>query len=177
MKKKPPKNPPRETVKNFFGWSDLLDHDVVRPLWHIKANWELTWDHSAKQYEPEEDSFAKQLNQMIDDIADTAISSSYHENEDVIANHLASRPGSKIVKKNGRWIGADYGFILEQGAFDDINQAELLTSAIGRISAAIEFNQLHYDDMEQGHRLMLADILTIILYHRSSYESDDWSDI
>lgn len=177
MTKNAPANPPRETVRKFFARSELIDHDVLRPLAHAKGNWEVSWDAHTQRYEHEEDSFAKYLNLLIDDIAETAVSPRYHDNEDVVAGYLASRPGSKIEKKGGRWIGGDYGWILEQGGFDDIDQGELLTSAIGRVTAALERGQMTYDEMEQGHRLMLADVLTIILYHRSNYEPDDWSDL
>jgi hypothetical protein len=175
--KKAPANPSRQAVRDFFAHSLVLDHDVLRPLAHVKGNWETTWDDTTLRYEHEEDSFAKHLNALVDDIADTAVSTRYHDNEDVVANYVAVRPQSGIVKKDGRWIGASYGWILEQGGFDDIDQGELLTSAIGRVAAAIERKQLHYDEMEKGHRLMLGDILTIILYHRSNYEPDEWSDL
>lgn len=177
MAKKVPTNPDRDTVRRFFAQSELIDHDVLRPLSHIKGNWEVSWDDHMQRYAHEDDNFAKHLNVLIDDIANTAISDRYHDNEDVVANYLAAKPGSRIQKKGGRWIGASYGWILEQGGFDDIDQGELLTSAIGRVAAALQFGQMTYDDMEQGHRLMLADILTIMLYHRSDYEPDDWSDI
>jgi flagellar hook-basal body complex protein FliE len=177
MAKNVPTNPPRVAVRAFFARSDLIDHDVLRPLAHAKGTWEISWDCQTQRYEHEQDSFAKYLNVLIDDIADTAISAHYHDNEDVVANYLASKPESKIEKKAGRWIGASYGWILEQGGFDDIDQGELLTSAIGRVAAALERGQMTYDEMEQGHRLMLADVLTIILYHRSNYEPDDWSDV
>jgi hypothetical protein len=172
MARRLPVNPSRDKVRHFFANSTVLDHDVLRPLSHVKGNWEVSWDAEAGKYEHEEGSFAKYLNVLVEDISDTAISVRYHDNEDVIAGYLASRPGSKIVKHDGRWVGADYGWILEQGGFDDIDQAELLTSAIGRVAAAIERGQVTYDEMEQGHRLMLGDILTIILYHRSNYEPD-----
>ncbi|UVO55290.1 hypothetical protein [Sphingomonas sp. SUN039] len=177
MRNVQPQNPPRDTVRDFFAWSDLLDHDVLHPLAHIKGNWEATWDHTTRRYESEEGSFAKSLNLMIDDIADTAISPRYHDNEDVVARYLASQPGSKIAKVGGRWVGEEYGWTLEQGGFYDIDQGELLTSAIGRVAAALKRDQTHYDMMETGHRMMLADILTIILYHRSNCEADGWSDI
>jgi hypothetical protein len=173
----PPEQPTREAVHAFFAWSDLLDHDVTRPLAHVKGGWELTWDQDLGRYEHEDDSFAKYVNAMVEDIADTAISPRYHDNEDVLASHVVSSLGWPIVKKDGRWVGAGYGSILEQGGFDDIDQGELLTSAIGRVAAAMALGQAHYDQMEPGHRLMLGDILTIILYHRSSHEPDDWSDL
>ena len=177
MSKKAPANPLRDKVREFFAWSDVLDYEVLRPLSHVKGNWEISWNHESSRYDHEDDSFAKYLNILIDDIADTAISEDYHDNEDVVANYLASKPGSTIVKKDGRWTGGDYGWILEQGGFDDIDQSELLTSAIGRVAAAIDRGQTTYDAMEQGHRRMLGDVLTIILYHRSNYEPDEWSDL
>lgn len=175
--RKASENPDRETVREFFAWSDLLDREVLKPLAHIKGGWELWWCRETRRYEHEEDSFAKQLSILIDDIADTAISPRYHDNEDVVANFLASKPGSKISKVNGKWTGAPYGWILEQGGFDDIDQGELLTSAIGRVAVAIELGQMTYDEMEDGHRLMLGDLLTIILYHRCNAQPDDWSDL
>ncbi len=68
------------------------------------------------------------------------------------------------MDKNGR--GDSYTVILEQGGFDDEDQQNLILAAAGRIIAAINYNQLHFDDMEKGHRNMLAEVLAIILYHR-----------
>lgn len=169
-------NPPRETVREFFAKSIILDQQVLRPLSHIKGNWDVTWDDDAQRYMPEEDSYAKQLNIIIDEIADTAVSASYHENEDAVVNHLASRTGSTLTKIRGRWQTDDYRGLLEQGGFDDIDQGDLLTAAIGRVTAAITRGQRHFDEMEEGHRIMLGHVLTIILYHRSNYEPDDWRD-
>ena len=101
------------------------------------------------------------------DIAVTAPPVRYHDNEDRLAQYVIDRLGWPIYKENGRWVGADYHVILEQGGFDDIDQAELLTAATGRIYAAIKHGQSHYDDMEQGHQGMLSAVLTIILYHRA----------
>jgi len=72
-----------------------------------------------------------------------------------------------IVKVKGRWIGADYASILEQGGFGDIDQQDLVAAVAGRIHAAIRFGQHHFDDMERSHRDMLAAVLTIIFYHRT----------
>lgn len=152
----------------FFAWSDLLDYEVLRPLSHIRLSWELMWDNDAKRYEPEEDSFAESLNELIERISATARPDRYHDDEDVIANHLASRPQSGVTKRGNRWVGADYFHILEQGGFDDIDQQHLRRAATGRVCAAIERGQLEYDQMEEGHRKMLAAILTIILYHGES---------
>ena len=52
-------------TKTFFCNSDLLDCLVLRPLSHIKSNWELTWDGNKQKYENEKDSYAQLLNQLI----------------------------------------------------------------------------------------------------------------
>ena len=167
----PPDNLPSiEDVRNFFAWSDLLDYDVLRPLDHIKPLWEATWDHEAQRYEPEYNSYAQDLNVMIEDIAITQPPSKYHDNEDRLAHYVIEHLKWKIRKERGRWVGMDYESILEQGGFHDLDQAELLTAATGRVYAAIKFGQTHYDDMEESHRKMLASILSIILYHRTTYE-------
>lgn len=156
-----------ERRRNFFAWSDLLDREVLRPLSHIRSSWEMAWDHEAKRYEPEEGSFATEMNALIDCVASTPRPDRYHDDEDVVANYLASRPQSTIRKEGNRWVGGDYFQILEQGGFHDIDQHHLRRAATGRVCAAIERGQLTYDDMEEGHRRMLAEILTIILYHSS----------
>jgi hypothetical protein len=104
---------------------------------------------------------------MIEDIAITASSKRYHDNEDILAEYVIKHLKWQIRKERGRWVGEDYDVILEQGAFNDLDQAELLTAATGRIYAAFEFGQKHYDEMERSHRRMLAAILSIILYHRA----------
>jgi hypothetical protein len=156
---------PRD-IQAFFAWSDCLDHDVLRPLTHIKANWEIMWDHDKKCYNPEYDSFAEELNILINDISITTPSSRYHDNEDILANYVKQKLKWPIFKKNGRWAGADYPSILEQGGFYDIEHGELLTAATGRIYIAIRKGQIHYDKMESGHRKMLSAVLAIVLYHR-----------
>lgn len=98
----------------------------------------------------------------------TAPPGRYHDNEDILADYVIDRLKWPIRKLGGRWVGADYDSILEQGGFGDLDQAELLTATTGRIYAAFEFGQNHYDQMEESHRRMLAAILSIILYRRSS---------
>lgn len=157
-------DPSPEARREFFAWTESLDYEVLRPLSHARGNWELTWDHDALRYRAEDDSFAKDLNDLIDCIATTPRPARYHDNEDVIANYLASE-GSNIRKEKGRWVGDDYEQILANGGFSDIDQEQLRIAATGRVCAAIEHGQMSYDQMENGHRKMLASILTIILYH------------
>ena len=91
----------------------------------------------------------------------------YHDNEDRLAEYLQHNSSWNIRKVNERWIGAAYENILEQGGFGDIDQEQLILAAAGRIRAAIERGQTHFDDMEESHRYMLAIVIIVILYHRS----------
>jgi hypothetical protein len=155
-------------TKEFFSNSDLLDHLVLRPLSHIKANWEITWDRDKQEYETEEESYAELLNLLIEELSHVNPPSRYHENEDCLAEYvISSKLNWNIKKVGGRWVGEDYAFILEQGGFYDIDEENLILATAGRIKAAIDRNQIHFDDMEQSHQKMLADVLAIILYHRT----------
>lgn len=163
------------TVKDFFAWSDWVDHEVLRPLSHIRANWEITWDHDAREYRPEDDSFAELLNELVDELDTCDPPSRYHDNEDVLGEYV-QRKFNWGVKKVGRsWVGSDDGrlgpddyiVLLQQGAFDDEGQAGLVRAAAGRIQAAIVRGQTHFDQMEESHQYMLAGVLASILYHRA----------
>jgi hypothetical protein len=149
----------------FFSWSDLLDYMVNRELSHIRGNWEMTWDHGESQYEPEEDSYAAALNSLFKKMSELDPPPKYHDNEDRLAEYLQQKTSWNIQKVNGRWIGAPYERILEQGGFGDVDQMQLMLAATGRVQAAIDRGQLHFDDMEESHRYMLA-IVIIILYHK-----------
>jgi hypothetical protein len=153
-------------VKHFFHWSELTDHAVLRPLSHVRPNWELDWDDQKKQYSPEEDSFAHDLNEVIDQLATLQPPLRYHDNEDRLAEFVRARLNWKIEKVGNRWVGEDYAFIIEQGSFGDYQMPNLLLAACGRIHAAISRGQLHFDDMEDSHQHMLAAVLSTILYHR-----------
>lgn len=160
---------PAEDVHAFFAWSDgILDRMVLRPLSHITLNWELTWDHEAQAYEPEEDSFAAILSQSILDLAASQPLERYHDNEDRLAQFMIENLGWPIRKERGRWVDADYESILEQGGFHDLDQADLIQAAAGRVHAALDRQQTHFDDMERSHQRMLAAVLSIILYHRGN---------
>jgi hypothetical protein len=155
-----------EQIRGFFAKSDLLDRMTLRPLSHITLNWEATWDPEKHQYTPEENSFVADLNTVIDLLATYERSSHYHEHEDTLAEHTLRELRWPIQKKGGRWIGADYQAILEQGAFSEFGQEKLIAAATGRVHAAMDFGQLHFDDMEEGHLNMLAGLITIIIFHR-----------
>ena len=153
---------PKEFLKN----ADFLDRFVLRPLDHIRGNWELTWDEDADEYLKEEGSFSELLNRLMDELEDKSPPSKYHDNEDRLAEYVIKHLGMKIKKVGKRWIGVDYQVILEQGGFHDIDQEDLVMAAAGRIKAAIKRGQFHFDDMEESHRKILAGVLSAILYHR-----------
>jgi len=154
-------------AKDFFRNSDLLDALALRQLSHINGNWELTWDETNGEYMPEDDSFAAKVNLLIDQLGGVNPPAKYHDNEDRLAEHVKAKLNWNIRKVGNRWVGGDYPVILEQGAFNDIDQEDLLLAAAGRIKAAVEKGQEHFDEMEHSHRKMLADVLAIILYHRA----------
>jgi len=154
-------------TKSFFSNSSRLARLVLRPLSHINENWELTWDYEKQEYEPEEESYAGLLNQLIIELASIEPPSRYHNNEDCLAEYVKEHLNWELFKKGGRWIGEDYHIILEQGGFHDINLQNLKIAAAGRIKAAIKRNQFHFDSMEESHQKILANVLSIILYHQT----------
>jgi len=153
-------------ITNFFYKSTFLDMYVLKPLWHIRGNWDLSWDDKSKTYIVEEDSFAKEMNDLILELEATRPPKNYHENEDKLAEYISKKFNGRIKKLNNRWTGADYKVILEQGGFGDVDEKNLVSAAAGRIHATIKFGQNNFDEMEDGHMIILANILSIILYHR-----------
>lgn len=151
----------------FFKRSDYLDHMVLRPLSHILPNWELSWDFDKNKFKHEEDSYAEMLNDLIAELDKTSPPSKYHDNEDFLAEYVKENLNWNIEKVGNRWICGDYTSLLEQGGYGDIDEKNLVKSAAGRIQAAQKFGQDHFDDMEEGHRKILAYVLAIILYHRT----------
>ena len=155
-------------VRDFFAQSDFLDYLVLRPLSHIRPNWEITWDRGSNRYAPEDDSFAGLVNELIDDLSQASPPKRYHDHEDRLAEYVRDGHLRWPIRKDGqRWVGADYQSILEQGAYGDIDLADLLLAAAGRVHAALRRGQMHFDDMEESHRRMLGAVLSIALYHRN----------
>jgi hypothetical protein len=163
------------TIQSFFADSDWVDRFVLRPLSHIRPNWELAWDSESSEYFPEADSFAELLNLLIREIADTPPPSRYHDNEDILATHVQLKLNWGIRQRGKTWVNADgnrlgpddYVVLLEQGEFHSVDQTELIAAASGRIHAAIARGQTHLDEMELSHRYILAGVLSAILYHRA----------
>ena len=160
---------PELPLTSFFADSDSdsLDRDVLRPLSHIKGGWELSWDRSTDRYEEEDDSYAKLFNELVAELEAATPPTRYHDNEDRLAEYVRHSLKWPIHKVGTRWVGADYGSIIEQGGFDDLDERDLILAAAGRIRAAQARGQQHYDEMEPSHKRMLAAVLSVILYHRT----------
>jgi hypothetical protein len=157
-------------MNSFFSNTGLLDHMVLRPLAHVRGNWEVTWDDESQSYKEEPDSFAGLLNNLIAELAITNPPSRYHDSEDRLAEYVQKNLNWGVHKVGMRWVGADYDSILEQGSFGDVDQGELLLAAAGRIRAAQDRGQSHFDDMEESHQRMLSAVLSIILWQRDAWE-------
>lgn len=158
-------------IKEFFANSDTLDYLSLRQLSHISLSWELFWDDDQNEYVREDGSFASLLNDLIDEMANTTPPAKYHDNEDVLARYLIDKWKWKIQKVGNRWVGRGYESILEQGGFNDIAEKNLVLAATGRVKAAIDYGQPHFDEMEEGHQKILAGVIAIILYHRDNLSS------
>jgi Methylase-associated X1 len=129
-------------------------------------DWETCWNDEARRYQPEPFSFAADLNQVIECMATSPRPPKYHTNEDVLVEGILHELKWPIQKKGNQWTGADYASMLEQGGFRDLDQKNLIAAATGRVHAALDYGQLHFDEMHTRHRHMLTALLTIIIYHR-----------
>jgi len=166
-------------IRRFFEASDFITHEVLRPLSHIRGNWDLIVDQATGRYMDEEGSFAWLFNHLIDELEQAHPPARYHDSEDRLGEEVRRRLNWDIAKCNGKWINrdvrrlhpSDYLAMLEQGAFRTGGIGELVQAAAGRIHAAIDRGQLHFDDMEWSHQVILAGVLAAILYHREPQES------
>lgn len=157
-----------DSIKAFFSNCEYLDYLVLRPLSHINPNWELMWNSRADEYIIEDDSFADKLNQLVFELAATNPPARYHDNEDALAEYVIQSLNWNLKKIGNRWVGSNYESILEQGGFHDLDEQNLVQAATGRIWAAINRGQVHFDEMEESHQKILAAVLAIILYHRNN---------
>lgn len=156
-------------MNTFFADSEWIDHMVLRPLSHIWPNWELSWDAGNQSYIVEDDSVAETLNALIEELRQSNPPSKYHDNEDRLAEFVRDHMHWPVQKVGNHWVGKDYAAIIEQGGFGDVNEANLVLAAAGRIRVAQRRNQHHFDDMEQSHQRMLATVLSVILYLRGEH--------
>lgn len=165
-------------IRDFFADSDWVDHEVLRPLSHIRANWELEWDPETKRYKHEDDSYGALLNVLIDELDSCAPPKHYHDNEDCLGEYVKNKLNWGIRKRGIKWVSGDgsvlgpgdYLALLEQGGFGEAGEQNLVLAAAGRIKAAIDRGQKHFDQMERSHQYILAGVLAAVLYHRGSYE-------
>lgn len=95
----------------------------------------------------------------------------YHGNEDKLAEYLCNERGWKIKKVGSLWkrkdgTKLDYPCLIEQGCCGVAsNLDELKTAIAGRIKAAKDHGQLHYDQMESNHRDILSASMAVWLFH------------
>lgn len=165
-------------IQHFFQASNFLEHEVLRPLSHIRAGWDLYIDPVTGRYEDEEDTFAWLFNHLIDELSRSTPPAKYHDSEDCLAEHVQKSLNWRIRKQTGAWVNesgerltpSDYLATLEQGGFHLEGVQDLLDAAAGRVATAIRYGQLCFDDMERGHQVILAGVLAAILYHWEPYE-------
>jgi hypothetical protein len=162
-------------IHYFFSCSDLVRYEILRPLSHILPNWKLSWSFDDKRYESEDDSFASLLNDTIDELESCVPPARYHDNENALAEHVQKhlnwgirRQGNIWVSRHGKRLAPDdYIATLQQGGFYDIDERKLIFATAGRIQAALQHRQNHYDDVEESHRRIIAGAMCSILYHRA----------
>lgn len=155
-----------------------MEHEVLRPLSHIRANWELQIDTENGRYLDEADTFAWMFNNLIDKLATTTPPSRYHDNEDRLGEYVRDTHNWDIRKSGNTWVNSDgkrlnpsdYLTLLEQGAFKNMGITDLLEAASGRVHAAISRGQSQFDDMERSHQVILAGVLAALLYHLEPHE-------
>ena len=168
----------KNNLRNFFEPSDFMEHEVLRPLSHIRANWELQIDPETGRYLEEEDSFAALFNALVNELTTTQPPLRYHDNEDRLGEYVQKHLNWNIRKSGSTWVNqdgsrlhpTDYLALMEQGGYDNRGIHNLVLAASGRVHAAIRRGQMHFDDMERSHQIILAGVLATILYHREPYE-------
>jgi hypothetical protein len=169
-----------QQILGFFEASDFLEHEVLRPLSHIRPGWELFVDPTTGRYKDEEGTFAWLFNHLIKRISKSTPPDKYHDSEDRLAEHVQTSLNWKMSKHRGIWRNAaghrlapnDYLVTLEQGGFKIDGIEDLIAAASGRVHAALQYGQRHFDDMERGHQVILAGVLAAILYHWDPIEPE-----
>lgn len=161
------------TVKSFFQNSTDLYTCVLKKICHIKQQFMLEWNETTQKYIGGFNSFANELNSLIEELDLIDVPDYYHDNEDILAEFVRDRLGWNIYKVGRFWKWndndenkSDYYAIIEQGGWYDAEQKNLLEAVAGRIKAAQHFGQTNFNEMEEGHKVMLGYILATILYHR-----------
>lgn len=104
-----------------------MEHEVLRPLSHIRPNWDLYIDSESGRFLEEQDSFAALFNALIDELAVAQPPLLYHDNENRLGEYVQKHHNWKIKKSGSTWINqdgsrlhpSDYLALLEQGSFDN----------------------------------------------------------
>ncbi|MEO1100252.1 MAG: hypothetical protein AAFW65_00245, partial [Pseudomonadota bacterium] len=126
--------------------------------------------------EEEELSFAPVLNTLIDELAKTPSYADYHQFVD--DELLASRFAKAVIHLEGkRWKETktneplrpqDIGHYLEQHALGGCSLINLKKSISSRIRAAQKIGDKNWDELDDGHRKMLAELIVVVLYISSA---------
>lgn len=153
-------------MRDFFENSDFLDIMVLKPLSHIRPDWELSWYGSIDEYKPSVDSFAYELQQLIYEIEACVAPDDYHLHEDIVIKSTPQEFNEEVYKQGRLWIGQSYQILLQNGGLFDDDAKNLVMATAGRIAVAKRHGQLHFDQMDFSHQKILAIIMALVLYHR-----------
>lgn len=145
-----------QDVIDFFKARDFMEHEVFRPLSHIRGNWELIADQNTGRYMDEDGSFAWLFNHHTDRLAAANSPAKYHDSEDRLGEHVQQGLNWNIREKRGVRVNvkgntlqpSDYLAILEQGGFKTGSDNDLVEAAAGLVRAAINHGQKHFYGME-----------------------------
>jgi len=152
-----------------------FDEHVTKPLEHIAGHWELSWDIDNNQFEEEAGSFSPLINQLINELARTPAHKEYHKfvDADLAASKYAA---NEIALQNKKWIDSrtrkpltpeSIGYFLEQTA-NGWSLRNIILSIASRIRAAQKAGVKNWDELDDGHKDMLAQLIVVVLYMRSS---------
>ena len=158
----------------FFYKSELLDYEILRGLSHILPNWEIRWNDNTKFIIIEEDSFWNELNKLFHELdvifkSNKYIEEDYHKYEDILADYVKDNLNWNIDKINWLWNWADYRSIIEYWWFKDLNQEYLILSLYWRIQKSKFYGIYRYDDLDNWHRKMIANLISVIIYQRDIF--------
>jgi hypothetical protein len=160
----------------FFGESGWLDSAVLRPMSHIASCWELRRTDTVGVFMEEEESLAGLMNELIREISEATPPADYHAHEDAVMR-LRQNNDSQIYLGDKRWRDRATGlplaksaiaFFLEQASIGYEDVPDLVNAAAGRVAAALRFGNANFDQLDEGHADMLAEVLCVILFVRAN---------
>lgn len=166
----------QDTVMYFFGKSEWLDRAVLRPLSHIAPCWDLRRTDTVGVFMEEEYSLAVLMNELILDIARSIPPTDYHAHEDAVIR-LREVNDEAVYQEGKRWRArrtgkplskSSIGGLMEQAAIGYEDVPDLVLAAAGRVATAMKHGDATFDDLDDGHADMLAEVLTVILFIRAN---------